>query len=76
MDSIHDSMAQQIPQPVNRRFRGDTSVSEVFGFPIAANQFSTLQSSQSAELQCQLQRKEGLVDPQDYTTFEDSCTEY
>ena len=63
MDSIHDSMAQQSPQPVNRRFRGDTSVSEVFGFPIVANQFSALQSSQSAELECQLQREEGLVDP-------------
>ena len=63
MDSINDSMAQQSPQTVNRRFRGDTSVREVFGFPIAANQFNTLQSSQSAETQCQLQREEGLVDP-------------
>ena len=63
MDSINDSMAQQSPQVVNRRFSGDTSVSEVFGFPIAANQFSTLHSSQPAETQCQLQREEGLVDP-------------
>ena len=63
MDSINDFMAQQSPQSVNRRFSGDTSVSEVFGFPIAANQFSTLQSIQSAESQSQLQREEGLVDP-------------
>ena len=63
MDSINDFMAQQSPQSMNRRFSGDTSVSEVFGFPIAANQFSTLPSIQSVEIQCQLQREEGLVDP-------------
>ena len=63
MDSINDSMAQQSPQSVNRRFSGDTSVSEVFGFPIAANQFSTLQSSQPAETQCWEQDEVGLVDP-------------
>ena len=63
MDSINDFMTQQSPQLVNRRFSGDTFVSEVFGFLIAANQFSTLQSIQSAEIQCQLQREEGLVDP-------------
>ena len=63
MDSINDSVTQNNPYTVNRRFSGNTSVSEVFGFPIATNQFSTLQSSQSAETQCQLQREEGLVDP-------------
>ena len=63
MNSINYFLAQQSPQSANRHFSGDTSVSEVFGFPIVANQFSTLQSIQSAESQSQLQREEGIVDP-------------
>ena len=63
MDFAHDSMTQNSPQAVNRRLSGDTSVREVFGFPIAANQFSTLKASQSAETQCQKQEDVGLVDP-------------
>ena len=63
MDFPHDSMTQNSPQAVNRRFSGNTSVSEVFGFPVAANQFSILQSSQPAETQCQEQEEVGLVDP-------------
>ena len=63
MDFPHDSVTQNSPYTVNRRLSGDTSVSEVFGFPIAANQLSTLHSSQPAETQCQLHREEGLVDP-------------
>ena len=63
MDFPHDSMTQNSPQAVNRRFSGNTSVSEVFGFPVAANQFSILQSSQPAETQCQEQEDVGLVDP-------------
>ena len=63
MDLPHDSVTQNSPYTVNRRLSGDTSVSEVFGFPIAANQFSTLQSSQPAETQCQLHKEEGLMDP-------------
>ena len=62
MDSINDSMAQQSPQSVNRHFRGDISVREVFGFPVSANQFSTLQASQPAETQGQEQEDVGLVD--------------
>ena len=63
MDFPYDSVTQNSPYTVNRRLSGATSVNEVFGFPIAANQFSTLQSSQPAETQCQLQRDVGLVDP-------------
>ena len=63
MDFPHDSVTQNCPYTVNRRLSGDTSVSEVFGFPIAANQFSILQASQPAETQCQEQEDVGLVDP-------------
>ena len=63
MDFPHDSVKQNSPYTMNRRFRGNTSVGEVFGFPITANQFSTLQASQPAETQCQEQEGEGLVDP-------------
>ena len=63
MDFPHDSVTQNSPQIVNRRLSGNTSVSEVFGFPIAANQFSILQASQPAETQCQEQEDVGLVDP-------------
>ena len=59
----HDSVAQNSPYIVNRRLSGNTSVSEVYGFPIAANQFSTLQASQPAETQCQEQEDVGFVDP-------------
>ena len=63
MDFPHDSVTQNSPYTVNRRLSGDTSVSEVFGFPIAANQFSNLQVSQPAKTQCQEQEDVGLVDP-------------
>ena len=63
MDFPHDSVTQNSPYTVDRRLSGDTSVSEVFGFPIVANQFSTLQASQPAETQCQEQEDVGLVDP-------------
>ena len=63
MDFPYDSVTQNSPYTVNRRLSGNTSVREVFGFPVSPNQFSTLQSSQPAKTQCQLQREEGLVDP-------------
>ena len=56
-------MAQQKPHPVNRRPSGGTLANEMFGFPIAENQFNALQIVQPAESQTQLQREEGLVDP-------------
>ena len=63
MDFPHDSVTQNSPYIVNRRLSGNTSVREVFGFPVSANQFSTLQASQPAETQCQEQEDVGLVDP-------------
>ena len=63
MDFPNDSVTKNSPYTVNRRHSGDTSVSEVCGFPIAANQFSVLQASQPAETQCQEQEDVGLVDP-------------
>ena len=63
MDFPHDLVTQKSPQTVNRRLSGDTSVSEVFGFPVVENQFTVLQSSQSAETQCQERDNVGLMDP-------------
>ena len=63
MDLSRDSVTQNRPYTVSRRLSGDTSVSEIFGFPIAANQFSTLQSSPPAETQGQEQEDVGPVDP-------------
>ena len=63
MDFPKDSVTKNSPYTVNRRHSGDTSASEVCGFPIAANQFSVLQASQPAETQCQEQEDVGLVDP-------------
>ena len=54
-------MAQQKPHPVNRCPSGGTLASEMFGFPIAENQFNALQNVQPTESQNQLQREEGLV---------------
>ena len=63
MDLTRDSVTQNCPYTMNRRLSGDTSISEIFGFPIAANQFSTLQTSQPAETQCQEQEDVGPVEP-------------
>ena len=63
MEFPHDSVTQNSPYIVNRRHSGNPSVREVFGFPVSANQFSTLQSSQPAETQGQEQEDVGLVDP-------------
>ena len=63
MEFPRHSVTQNSPYTVNRRLSGDTSVREVFGFPVSANQFSTLQASQPAETQCQEQDDVGLVDP-------------
>ena len=63
MEFLRDSVTQNSPYTVNRRLSDDTSVREVFGFPVSPNQFSNLQASQPAETQCQEQEDEGLVDP-------------
>ena len=63
MDFPQDLVIQNSPYTVNRRLSGDTSVKEVFGFPVSPNQFSNLQASQPAETQCQEQEDVGLVDP-------------
>ena len=63
MNPTSDSMVQQRPHSVNQRPSGGTLASEVFGFPIAENQFNALQILQPAKSQRQLQREEGLVDP-------------
>ena len=63
MDLTRDSVTQNRPYTVNRHHSGNTSVREVFGFPVSTNQFSTLQSSQSAKTQGQEQKGVGLVDP-------------
>ena len=39
------------------------SAKSVFGFPLDANQFSTFDENQSAEIQCQREEEVGLVDP-------------
>ena len=64
MDANSDSVTQNRPFSVNRRHSGKTSVSEVFGFPLAINQYSTLEANQTAEIQSSEQEEDvGLVDP-------------
>ena len=64
MDANSDSVTQNRPFAVNRRHSGETSVSEVFGFPLAVNQYSTLEANQTAEIQSSEQEEDvGLVDP-------------
>ena len=64
MDAHSDSMTQNRPLTVNRRYSGETSVSDVFGFPLAVNQYSTLEANHTAEIQSSEQEEDvGLVDP-------------
>ena len=58
-----DSVSQKRPHTLNRRHSGRMSAKLVFGFPLDANQFSTLDEYQSAETQCQREEEGGLVDP-------------
>ena len=58
-----DSVTGKRPQSSNRRLSGGNIVSDVFGFPLSTNQFSTLQSNQFAESQRSTENEEGLVDP-------------
>ena len=63
MDSTCDSMTQKGSHSASRRPSGESLVQNVFGFPVDQNQFSVLQSNQSAESQRSTQRETGLVDP-------------
>ena len=63
MDSNIDSVLPSGPQSFKRRHSGRSPVSEVFGFPVNANQFSELQNDQPVVSQTTKQKEEGLVDP-------------
>ena len=63
MDSTRDSMTQKGSHSASRRPSGESSVQNVFGFPVNQNQFKVLQSNQSATCQRSTEREEGLVDP-------------
>ena len=60
MKSTSKKAAQKGSQLCNHRPSGGNLASEVFGFPVATNQFRVLSPTES---QSQLQREEGLVDP-------------
>ena len=63
MYSKSDPVSPKGPQTTSRRVSGGTSVNEVFGFPVDANQFSALSENQPAESQRSTHRGVGLVDP-------------
>ena len=59
-----DSVTPKEPQSSRRRVSGGTNVSEVFGFPVDANQYSALSENQTAVCQRSTEQREvGLVDP-------------
>ena len=61
MEPVSDLVVQEGPQPADGQPHSErTLANAVFGFPVAANQYSVLQS---AEFQSSGQREEGLVDP-------------
>ena len=51
MKSKSDSVTPKAPQSSRRRISGGITVSEVYGFPIAVNQFAVLQENQTAVCQ-------------------------
>ena len=61
MEPTNDSMTCKGPQSVNRRPSGGIPASEVFGFPVSANQYTVLQP---AESHSQVQKKEGSWTPE------------
>ena len=65
MDSNSDFVTWKEPQSSSRRPSGGNNASEVFGFPVSENQFSTLQTELPAvsSQRPSKQREEGLVDP-------------
>ena len=60
MEPTNDSVTYKGPQSVNHRPSGGNPASEMFGFPVSANQYTVLQPAVS---QSQVQNEEGLVDP-------------
>ena len=61
MESVSDPVVQEEPQASTRQPHSErTPASAVFGFPVVANQYEALQST---EFQSPGQREEGLVDP-------------
>ena len=61
MDRKSDAVLQSGPQQLSRRY---SDASNVFGFPISANQFQVLETDQSAtSSRSTEQRQEGLIDP-------------
>ena len=61
MEPVSDPVVERGPQAMNRQLQSErTPVKAVYGFPVAANQYSVLQS---IELQSPSPREEGLVDP-------------
>ena len=63
MNPTSNSDAPKGLQQPSQLPKTDLPSNEVFGFPIINNQFNVLQTSQSAETQCQEQEAVGLVDP-------------
>ena len=63
MDSNSDPVIPKEPHTSSRRVGGGKNVSEVYGFPIAVNQFAALQENQPAESQRSTHRGVGLMDP-------------
>ena len=63
MDTNNDSVTGKGPRSSSRQHSGGNFASEVFGFPLSTNQFSTLQSELPAVSQRPVQEEEGLVDP-------------
>ena len=59
METTRDDAAQRRSRSVDRQYSEDNPASE-YGFPVAVNQFASLQS---AEEQSQSPRAVGLVDP-------------
>ena len=61
MKPVSDPVVREGPQAVNRQLQSErTPVKTIYGFPVATNQYSKLQS---VELQCPSPREAGLVDP-------------
>ena len=63
METQSDSVTGKGPQTSGRCLSGGQNASDVFGFPISANQFNILESNQTAEFQCPREDEMGLVDP-------------
>ena len=58
-----DSRAQNSPSSAHHCPSGGTTIETVLGFPVNANQFNVLESTQTAESQCPREEEMGLVDP-------------